>query len=453
MTPSTYNLTSLVSFDGTNGANPADALIMDSSGNLYGTTEHGGAYNDGTVFEVTSGTITRLASFNGTNGANPAGALIMDSSGNLYGATTTGGASSDGTVFELAKGSGRITRLASFDGTNGANPADALIMDSSGNLYGTAVGGGASSDGTVFELVKGSGKITRLASFNGTNGRSPQGALVMDQSGNLYGTAEWGGAYAQGTVFEVASGSHTIITLGTFTGANDGGPSGVVMDSGGNLYGTTNGSGFNGYTSTPGTVFELARGSRKIAALASFVCLQSPSALIIDGGGNLYGATAYGGASSDGTVFELVKNSGTITTLASFNGTDGTAPYGGLIMDGQGNLYGTTEYGGSAGDGTVFELVNQSGNLVGSPLAANAQMFGTGEKSDAAQPAPIAAKNTLPPAEHLADEAGVAVGRALAASQDQQILHDRILHETALDLAHLIDAALFDLARAASIPK
>ena len=96
-----------------------------------------------------------------------------------------------GTVFELAKGSGTITTLASFNGTDGANPYGGLIMDSSGNLYGTAADGGASGDGTVFELAKGSGTITTLASFNGTNGANPYGGLIMDSSGNLYGTTEY----------------------------------------------------------------------------------------------------------------------------------------------------------------------------------------------------------------------------------------------------------------------
>ncbi len=216
------SLTTLASFGPTvYGSDPAAALIMDSSGNLYGTACTGGAYDYGAVFELAdgSGTITPLASFNGTDGARPDGALIMDSSGNLYGTTTYGGASSDGTVFELAKGSGTITTLASFNGTDGANPYATLVMDSSGNLYGTTAGGGASNDGTVFELASGSGTITTLASFNGTNGANPLAGLIMDSSGNLYGTTESGGASSDGTVFELAKGSSTITTLASFNNA------------------------------------------------------------------------------------------------------------------------------------------------------------------------------------------------------------------------------------------
>ncbi len=166
------------------------ALIMDSSGNLYGTTELGGTDNDGTVFELAHGssTITTLASFRGNNGADPWAGLIMDGSGNLYGTAEQGGAlpgggADNGTVFELAKGSSTITGLASFDVLNGQWPVAGLIMDSSNNLYGTTAWGGANhlGDGTVFELAKGSGTITTLASFNGTNGEDVQSGSAHGQ--------------------------------------------------------------------------------------------------------------------------------------------------------------------------------------------------------------------------------------------------------------------------------
>jgi uncharacterized repeat protein (TIGR03803 family) len=277
---------------------------------MYGTTYLGGASNLGTVFELAhgSGTITTLASFNGTNGAEPIGGLIMDGSGNLYG--TTSGVHyrtfNSGTVFEVAHGSGAITTLATFNGTNGANPCDALIMDSSGNLYGTTKGGGFHFAGTVFELAHGSHTITTLASFNGGgNGANPYAGLIMDSGGNFYGTTSTWGAYQRGTVFELAHGSHTITTLASFNGTN-----------GANPYG----------------------------------------GLIMDSSGNLYGTTYSGGSSSDGTVFELAQGSGTISTLAAFNGTNGAGPEGGLIVDSGGNLYGTTAGGGASSNGTVFEL-------------------------------------------------------------------------------------------------
>ena len=165
--------------------------------------------NDGTVFELAqgSGTITTLASFNGTNGANPDAGLVVDSSGNLFG-TTSSGASSWRRHGVRAGPRQRHDHHAGFvQRHQRCTSAEAgLVMDSSGNLYGTAIGGGTSSDGTVFELAQGSGTITTLASFNGTDGAQPAAALIMDGSGNLYGTTETGGAANDGTVFELADG-------------------------------------------------------------------------------------------------------------------------------------------------------------------------------------------------------------------------------------------------------
>ncbi|MGH7168703.1 MAG: beta strand repeat-containing protein, partial [Gemmataceae bacterium] len=235
----------LASFNGTNGLAPQAGLIMDRSGNLYGTTLAGGAFGDnpgyGTVFELAQGssTITTLASFNGSNGSEPSGRLLTDGSGNLYGTTDFGGVSNDGTIFELVQGSGTITTLASFNGSNGSEPSGSLIMDDTGNLYGTAEGGG----GTVFELAQNSGTITTLASFNGTNGLGPQDGLIMDSSGNLYGTTVDGGVSNDGTIFElqgVASAAPTItgqpssqtVTAGSnvsFTASANGNPTPSVQ--------------------------------------------------------------------------------------------------------------------------------------------------------------------------------------------------------------------------------
>ena len=219
----------------------------------------GGASGDGTVFELAhgSGTITALASFNGTNGSEPEGSLIMDSSGNLYGTANTGGTYSDGTVFELTHGSGTITALASFNDANGEAPIDGLIMDTSGNLYGSTRSGGAFVRGTVFELAKGSGTITTLASFNGSDGAFPYGGVIMDSSGNLYGTTSAGaGSSSYGTVFELAHGSGTITTLASFNSTNGCYPAaGLIMDSSGNLYWHNDGW----RRPVIGTVFEFTR--------------------------------------------------------------------------------------------------------------------------------------------------------------------------------------------------
>src|SRR5207249_2399162 len=144
---------------------------------------------------------TTLASFNLNNGSNPDGGLVLDSSGNLFGTTSSGGPGGSGTVFEVAAGSGAFTTVASFSGINGSNPDAGLILDSSGNLYGTTFQGGAHDFGTVYEVAAGSGAITTLASFTAPEGALPYGGLVRDSSGNLYGTTYSGGASGYGTVF------------------------------------------------------------------------------------------------------------------------------------------------------------------------------------------------------------------------------------------------------------
>jgi uncharacterized repeat protein (TIGR03803 family) len=355
LTPS-FGVSSLAFFNGANGLNPGAGLIMDGGGNLYGTTESGGAFGYGAVFEMAkgSGTITVLAGFNGNNGSNPDSPLLRDSSGNLYGTTSAGGVNGDGTIFELANGSNAITTLASFNGTNGLGPISGLIMDPSGNLYGTAVqggaygyGGGSTGYGTVFELAKGSGSITGLASFNGANGQFPSGGVTLDSSGNLYGTARDGGANGYGTVFELANGSGTLTTVVSFSGGSNGAYpyASLIMDASGNFYGTTAGGDTNDY----GTVFELARGSSTITTLASLTrsgAWAPQTGLLMDSSGNLYGTASAGGASGYGTVFELPKGASSLTTLAAFDASNGSDPLGPLVMDSSGNLYGTTAVGG-----------------------------------------------------------------------------------------------------------
>ncbi len=181
-------LTTLASFNFANGGSYAGPVV-DSGGNLFGTTASTGVggTSGGTLFEwvKSSGTISVLANLD-----DPAGGLVEDSSGNLFGTTTLGGGY--GTVFEWVKSSGSITVLATFNGNNGFEPAARLVEDSSGNLFGTTYMGGTTGVGHVFEWVKSSGTITVLASFNGSNGYGPEGGLVEDSSGNLFGAPRRG---------------------------------------------------------------------------------------------------------------------------------------------------------------------------------------------------------------------------------------------------------------------
>ena len=353
------DITTLATFNGTNGTTAQGNLTRDSQGNLFGTTVHGGSANNGAVFEVAQGSmaVTPLASFTGANtsgdtrGVNPYGGVAIDAGGNLFGTTYKGGSSASGTVWEIAAGTTTLTTLVSFNGTNGSFPQAGLTLDSSGNLFGTTANGGTFHSGTVFEIAHGTATLTTLASFTGGAGGSfPQAGLTLDSSGNLFGTTT-------STVFKIAAGTTTLTTLASFSGPNAGLPtSGVTIDSSGNLYGTTE----DGGAASDGTVWELPHGSSTLTTLAVFNGTNGANpnyaGVTIDAGGNLFGTTEFGGSSSDGTIWEIAHGSGTLTTVAAFNGTNGSGPIGGVTLDGNGNLYGTTSNGGSTGSGTVYEV-------------------------------------------------------------------------------------------------
>ena len=314
-------------------------------------------------------------------GANPYSPLVIDSAGNLYGTATTGGRHNFGTVFRLTPAADKwvATVLYSFKGgEDGDLPYGGVILDGAGNLYGTTTSGGKPpcSCGTVFELTPsttGAWTKTVLHRFSGGgDGGTPAAALVFDSEGNLYGTTLNGGAFNEGTVLKLtpsSTGKWTEKILHNFgSGVNDGvNPQGsLAIDSSGNLYGTTT----TGVYNAGGVAFKLSPdsiGGWKETILHPFGASgdgKGPyGGLILDSAGNLYGTTISGGKKENaGTVFELTPSSGvwTETVLHSFTaGTDGKSPYGNVVLDSAGSLYGTTAYGGSAG--TVFKVAQSSG--------------------------------------------------------------------------------------------
>jgi uncharacterized repeat protein (TIGR03803 family) len=352
---------------GNDGSNPYAGLILDPAGNLYGTTQYGGTYHEGTVFELdTTGQETVLQSFNRGQGMIPRAGVIRDSAGNLYGAASEGGGkgcggTGCGTVFKLTN-RGKLAVLHYFDvPPDGNNPWAGLVRDSAGNLYGTTVFDSTSGNGTVFKVDK-FGKETLLYTFNAQkSGKYPYGSLVRDPSGDLYGTTSAGGIYSKGdcslgcgTVFKLTpAGKYT--ALHRFAGGADGSKplDGLVCDSAGNLYGTTE----LGGTSDQGTIFKVSKTGTE-TVLYSFTGgadgANPRAALLRDTAGNLYGVAAYGGKGG-GTVFKLTS-AGDFTVLHTFSGPDGSEPFGGLATDSAGNLYGTTEAGGTLSFGTVFKI-------------------------------------------------------------------------------------------------
>ena len=382
--------TILYNFSGcTDGSTALSTLISDASGNLYGTTEFGGASTFGTVFELSpqvggGWTQTVLHSFTASDGSNPWAAVIFDAAGNLYGTTRSGGMHGFGTVFKLspqAGGGWTQTVLHNFNatGTDGQNPIGGLILDSAGNLYGTTQLGGAYGKGTAFELLPQAGGGYRekvLHSFgNGTDGQLPIASLIFDAAGNLYGTTAAGGVNGGGTVFELSpqsGGGWRETRLANFSaaGSNPNGPSAaMVFDLAGNLYTTTY---FGGFFSG-GAVVELspkAGGGYTAKVIHNFGGtndgLNPYAGLTLDSSGNLYGTTQGGFSSSgrsQGEVFELSPKAGggfseTVLYRLSTSGSDGGVPYGGVILDAAGNLYGTTSSGGSFIHGTVYQIAH-----------------------------------------------------------------------------------------------
>ncbi len=259
----------LYSFDPADGDQPVTGVILDAAGNLYGTTVAGGTYNTGTVFQLTpngDGTWTEnvLHSFSSTDGYYLYAGLIFDSTGNLYGMAAQGGAYDFGTVFQLTpNGDGSWTEnvLHSFNGTDGNFPYDSLIFDPAGNLYGTTMNGGTYGDGAAFQLTPngdGTWKERVLHSFDGRDGNRPFAGLILDPAGNLYGTTYQGGAYDAGTIFKLkhmAKGTWKETVLHSFRNKPGGHPwASLIFDGLGNLFGTA--AGINGQNNW-GSVFEI----------------------------------------------------------------------------------------------------------------------------------------------------------------------------------------------------
>jgi len=332
------NLTSLHSFNGSDGLDPFAGLVLGIDGNFYGTSLTGGFDNLGSAFQMTpNGTVSQVYSLcaqQGCVGEIAYAPLLQGTDGNLYGTAQQGGNNSCsglgvgcGTVFKLTP-SGTLTTLYAFTGPDGVGPYAGLTLGADGNLYGTTEYGGTGDNksciensglgcGTVFRITP-SGTLTTIYSFcsqtNCADGYGPQGGLVQAADGNFYGTAHWGGAKGDGTVFRISPGG-SLTTLHSFTGYPHDGANpigGLIQATDGDLYGTT------------------------------------PS-----GGANFTG----------GTIYQM-SPSGSLTTLYSFCAlpkcNDGSSPYDNLLQATDGNLYGTTSMGGNGCNGgfcgTVFKV-------------------------------------------------------------------------------------------------
>lgn len=343
----------LYNFPGSPGGfSPQCTLTEDASGNLYGTNTDGGI-GFGLVFEILpSGQEKVLHTFTGgADGGLPLAGVTLDAAGNLYGTAFLGGAENEGVIYKLDP-SGQETTLYSFTGNaDGADPGSAVILDAQGNIYGTTPTGGAFGFGVVYRVTA-AGVETVLHTFaGGTDGAHPQAGVTRDAAGNLYGTANSGGAENAGVVYRLdPAGKETI--LYSFTNGPDGGvpQTGLVLSPSGILYGTTDFGGMN----NGGVVFKISGTTETVLFNFNFTDGMFPSTLVRGPAGNLYGTASDGGTNGDGVVFQITP-SGEETILHDFSGTDGASPSG-ILLDSSGTLYGATFAGGAAGGGVVYQL-------------------------------------------------------------------------------------------------
>jgi uncharacterized repeat protein (TIGR03803 family) len=394
--------TVLYSFSGgSDGLAPTSGVIEDKAGNLYSTTDAGGSSDHGTVFKLApNGKETVLYSFaGGSDGEYPQAGLAEDARGNFYGTTTQGGSDDLGTVFKLAP-DGTETVLHSFAGgyNDGSSPLAGVIVDAKGNLYGTTQDGGSTvcpgTCGVVFEITS-NGRERIIYKFAGSpDGAYPLSSLLMDKAGNLYGTTLGGGVQSDfcgvgcGTVFELSpagknSWSETVIYSFQGDGNDTTNPwANVIADSAGNLYGTaTLGGNYNDcHFGGCGAVFELSPAGQGVWTENVLYIFtggkdgDTPYAgLVRDAAGNLYGTTFSGMDSANcdfygcGAAYKIAPD-GTETTIHTFKGgaKDAANSSANLIIDAKGDLYGTSQAGGSGpcndegqlGCGTVFRLKN-----------------------------------------------------------------------------------------------
>ena len=305
--------TVLYSFTGgADGAFPISALVRDSTGNLYGTTTQGGSVGAGVVFKVDpSGTETVLHNFTGgTDGVDPVGGLLRDKAGNLYGTTSQGGSSNDGIVFKINP-HGKETILHTFTGsaTDGKYPTyGSLLMDAQGALYGVTEEGGRAGGGILYKLSK-SGKLTILHSFTGgtADGCNVLGTPFRDAAGNFYGTTSSCGTSSLGTVWKVSRNGKEKLLHSFSGGASDGEYplAGVVVDASGNVYGTTETGGASNF----GTVYKVSK-SGQFSLLHSFDGTDGKfvyAGLVQNAKGTLFGAAQNGGSIGYGTVWKITK--------------------------------------------------------------------------------------------------------------------------------------------------
>ncbi|HET6250639.1 MAG TPA: choice-of-anchor tandem repeat GloVer-containing protein [Tepidisphaeraceae bacterium] len=350
-----------------------------------------------------SATLSTIATFNGANGNDPH-ALVVDSAGNLFGVTTNDTATGTGNVFEVPAGSNSVTVLYHFTGGADGQTPESLVIDSSGNLFGSTSAGGAGGFGTLFEIPHGASTPNTLLSLPGTGSYTVAG---VDSADDIFVNSFAG-------VYEVASGTTTLMQISSVSLDNS-----LMLASNGNLYGThlVSSDSF-GNPVSDGDVFEINTANDMTTTLASFDTSgdngSGPIGLTVDSAGNVFGVTDAGGMNNSGTAFEIKNGSGAITTLAFFNQdatSVGGTPICAPMLDASGDLIGINFVGAANGDGAVWgipagttspqDLVDLTSDDVPGPVSG----YGPGAGFASSQTA-VATPDELKPADLFTDYVG-----------------------------------------------
>jgi len=394
-----YTCTMIHAFSGGDGTSPSGGLVEGPDGLLYGVTFVGGAFGDGVLYSIsTSGTFEVVRDFQSTDAQGPFGELVVGPDGKLYGTSAVGGAG-DGSVYRYDPSNGNFEVVYIFGYLTGANPQAGLLLASDGKLYGTTPNGGDNGFGTIFRIdtsgnfellysfaqadgIQSYGVLAELGgsiygsgapqsgppgaifrwndatgfavvhAFSGPDGSKPTGGLVQ-VGGFLYGTTQGGGALGRGNLFQ-SDAAGNVTSLHDFVFTDGVVPSAHPIRVGTSWIGTTmtSGPGFSG------TVYQLPDSTplSVVCAFGQGLGYNLLGALVEASDGNLYGTTEYGGLYfGQGTIFRLGKD-GSVSTIHSFNGFDGASPVSDLVAGSDGALYGVTTYGGTNNEGVAFRI-------------------------------------------------------------------------------------------------